>query len=353
VKALRWHGRQDVRLDALDEPGPPPDGFAVVEVAFCGICGTDLHEYRHGPNMIRTGPHPLTGAEPPVVMGHEISGRVVALSRPWPGVTEGTRVAVDPCLTCDECAWCLRGDYHICARGGSIGLAADGGLARFATVPLRGLHPVPDEVGDEYAALAEPLAVGLHAATRAGVRAGDNVLVLGAGPIGLAAILGARMAGAAAVYVSEPVAERRAVAAEAGATEVFDPADADVRREVFLRTGRLGPRVAIDATGRPEVVDLGIRSLQRGGTIAVAGITAAALQTDLRQIVLYERTVCGSLGYNFDIPRVLGLMASGRLDPSCLLTDARPLSAAVATFAELGNGGGHGQLKILLSPEEN
>lgn len=350
--ALRWHGQKDVRLDVVDEPGPPPDGFAVVEVTFCGICGTDLHEYAHGPNMIRMSPHPLTGARPPVVMGHEMSGRVVTMSRPWPGITAGTRVAVDPCLTCDECIWCLHGDYHICARGGSLGLAADGGLARFVTVPLRGLHLVPDQVSDEMAALAEPLAVGLHAATRAGVRAGDSVLVLGAGPIGLAAILGARASGAAAVYVSEPVVARHSAALKAGATEVFDPADADVRREVFLRTARLGPRVAIDATGRPEVVDLGIRSLQRGGTIAIAGIADSVLQTDLRQVVLYERTVCGSLGYNFDIPRVLGLIASGRLDPTCLLTDTRPLSTAVATFAELADGG-HGHLKILLSPEEN
>ena len=350
--ALRWHGREDVRLDDVDAPGTPPDGSAVVEVAFNGLCGTDLHEYGHGPNMIRLDPHPLTGARPPITMGHEFSGRVVAMSRPWPGVSEGSRVAVDPCLTCGECAWCLRGDYHICARGGSLGLAADGALARFVTVPLRSLCPVPDAVSDEMAALAEPLAVGLHAATRAGVRPGDSVLVLGAGPIGLAAILGARAAGAAAVFVSEPVRARHAAASVAGATEVFDPTSADVRREVFLRTDRLGPRVAIDATGRPEVVDLGIRSLQRGGTIAIAGITDSVLTTDLRQVVLYERTVCGSLGYNFDIPRVLGLIAAGQLDPSCLLTDVRPLTDAVDTFAELA-AGGHNHLKILLRPEEN
>ena len=350
--ALRWHDRLDVRLDEVDEPGAPGDGFAVVEVAFCGICGTDLHEYSHGPNMIRSGAHPLTGAKPPIVLGHELSGRVVSMSRPWTGIAEGSRVTVDPCLTCGECAWCLRGDYHICARGGSLGLAADGGLARFVTVPLRSLVAVPDEVRDEMAALAEPLAVGLHAATRAGVRAGDSVLVLGAGPIGLAAVLGARASGAAAVYVSEPVVARHGAAMKAGATEVFDPTTVDVRREAFLRTGRLGPRVAIDATGRPEVVDLGIRSLQRGGTIAIAGITDGVLATDLRQVVLYERTVCGSLGYNFDIPRVLGLMASGQLDPSCLLTDVRPLTDGVDTFAELA-AGGHRHLKILLRPEEN
>ncbi|MET9994999.1 alcohol dehydrogenase catalytic domain-containing protein [Streptomyces mutabilis] len=349
MQALRWHGRGDLRLEEIAEPGEPPAGHAVVEVAFCGICGTDLHEITHGPNMIRTGKHPLSGQAPPVTMGHEMSGRVVALGGERAGVEIGTRVAVDPCLTCDACRWCLHGDYHICAKGGSVGLASDGGFARYATVPLRGLHPVPDAVSDEMAALAEPLAVGLHAAGRAGVGPGDTVLVLGAGPIGIAAILGARMSGAGAVYVSEPVTARHAAAVAAGATEVFDPTTADVRRTVFLRTGRIGPDVAIDATGRPDAVDLGLRSLRRGGRMAVAGITEAALSVDVRQLVLYERSLCGSLGYNFDIPRVLALMADGRLDASCLLTGVRPLSEGLTVVDEL-TGRTHDHLKVLLTP---
>jgi (R,R)-butanediol dehydrogenase/meso-butanediol dehydrogenase/diacetyl reductase len=350
VKALRWHAARDVRLSEVDEPALLP-GTAIVEVAFCGLCGTDLHEYAHGPVMIRTGPHPLSGQAPPVTLGHEFSGRVVEIDGHAPGIGVGTRVVADPCLRCGTCWWCQRGAYHICAKGGSLGLAADGGFARFVRVPTVELHPIPDSVSDEHAALAEPLAVGLHAATRAGVVPGDSVLVLGAGPIGLAALIGARAAGAAVVFVSEPNAARASVARSIGATEVFDPTADDVRLAVFTRTGRIGPDAVIDGTGRPDAIATGLRSLRRGGRIAVAGISPSDLSVDLRQLVLYERTLVGSLGYNFDIPRALALMASGQIDPSPLLTGIRPLTAAVGTLEELSSPGNK-HIKVLLTPQE-
>jgi (R,R)-butanediol dehydrogenase / meso-butanediol dehydrogenase / diacetyl reductase len=350
LRALRWHAAGDLRLDDVAEPVATP-GTAVIEVAFCGLCGTDLHEYAHGPSMIRTGPHPLTGQAPPVTLGHELSGRVIAMDGSAPGLAVGSRVAVDPCLRCGQCRWCRTGEYHICAKGGSLGLASDGGFAAYVRAPLECLHAIPDEVSDEFAAMAEPLAVGLHAAKRAQIGPGDAVLVLGAGPIGLAAVMGAKAAGAAAIFVSEPAAARGEAALRAGATEVFDPTRSDVRAEVFVRTGRVGPDVVIDGTGRREAIRLGVRALRRGGRMAVAGIGDADMTLDLRELVLYERTLLGSLGYNFDIPRVVALMATGRLDPTPLLTDVRPLSEGAATFAELSSPGNR-QIKILLSPKE-
>lgn len=350
MQALSWHAARDVRLADVDEPTALP-GTAIVEVAFCGLCGTDLSEYLHGPVMIQPRPHPLSGQAPPIILGHEFSGRVVEIDGAAPGIAVGTRVVADPCLRCGTCRWCQRGEYHICARGGSLGLAADGALARYLRVPLVQLHAIPDSVSDEHAALAEPLAVGLHAAARAGITVGDNVLVLGAGPIGLAALVGARAAGAAAVFVSEPNAARARVALSMGAAEVFDPSADDVRSAVFTRTGRIGPDAVIDGTGRPEAISLGLRSLRRGGRMAVAGIAPSDLSVDLRQLVLYERTLVGSLGYNFDIPRVLDLMAAGRIDASPLITAIRPLAAGVATLQEL-SGTGHEHIKVLLTPRE-
>jgi len=349
VKALRWHAAHDVRLDEVDEPALRP-GTAIVEVAFCGLCGTDLHEYTHGPVMIRPGAHPLSGAEPPVTLGHEFSGRVVAMDGEMPGIGVGTRVVADPCLRCGVCRWCQRGEYHICAMGGSLGLACDGGLAPYVRVPLVGLHRVPDSVSDEHAALAEPLAVGLHAARRAQVSPGDSVLVLGAGPIGLAALIGARSAGAAAVFVSEPNPARAEIARSMGTTEVFDPTVDDVRSAVFKRTDRIGPDAVIDGTGRPDAIALGLRTVRRGGRVAVAGISPSELTVDLRQLVLYERTLVGSLGYNFDIPRVLDLMSTGQIYASPLVTGVRPLSAGPATLEELSSPNQH--IKVLLNPQE-
>ncbi|MBB4689210.1 zinc-binding dehydrogenase [Amycolatopsis jiangsuensis] len=349
MRALRWHGKGELRLDDVREPAPPAPGQAVLEVSFCGICGTDLHEVADGPNLIRAGAHPLTGVTPPITLGHEMSGTVTALGSPSPGVEVGTRVAVDPCLRCGVCRWCLHGEYHICAKGGSVGLAADGGFASHVSVPVEGLVPIPDGVTDRMAALAEPLAVGLHAVRRAGVQPGDNVLLLGAGPIGVAALLSAKLAGAAAIYVSEPVAARARTASGLGATEVYDPARSDVRREVFLRTGRIGPDVVVEATGRPELVELAITTARRGGRVVLCGISGASATVPITQIVPFERTILGSLGYNHDIPRVLDLMATGRLDPAPLLTGVRPLSAGQDAFAELAaDRGSH--LKILLEP---
>ena len=206
MRAAMWHGPGDVRLQDVPEPGEPGPGQALIAVRYCGICGTDLHEFTEGPVMIRPGAHPLTGARPPLVLGHELSGTVLAVGAGGPRDLVGRRVTADPCWSCGTCFWCLRGDYHICRIGGSVGLASDGALAPLVLVPAQGLVPLPDAVSDQTAALAEPLAVGLHAVRRGGVGVGDRVLVLGAGPIGAAVILAARAAGAAEIYVSEPAA---------------------------------------------------------------------------------------------------------------------------------------------------
>jgi len=351
MHALRWHGRGDLRLDDVPEPDSPGPGEALIEVARTGICGTDLHEYLHGPNLIRTTPHPLTGHTPPITLGHEFSGRIAALGSPVAGIEVGSRVTVDPCLRCGACRWCAHGEYHICAKGGSVGLASPGAFAPWVTVPVEGLVPIPDAVSDEIAALAEPLAVGLHAVRRAGVQPGDNVLLLGAGPIGIAALLAVKLAGAAGIYVSEPLGERAARAASLGASEVFDPAGTDVRREVFLRTGRVGPDVVVEATGLPKLVELAVSTVRRGGRVVLAGISGGSASLPINQIVPFERTVIGSLGYNFDIPRVLDLIAAGRLDPAALLTGVYPLVDGLDAFAALDTDRGR-HLKILLNPKE-
>lgn len=351
MKALRWHGKRDLRFEDVADEGPPGPGEAVVAVSDCGVCGTDLHEYLEGPHMIRPGPHPLTGHRPPLALGHELSGTVVALGGDCQGVSVGDRVTADPCWRCGTCWWCVRGEYHLCPRGGSVGLASPGAFAERVTVPAAGLVRLPDTVSDEVAALAEPLAVGLHAVRRAGVAPGDNVLVHGAGPIGMAALMAARTAGAAGLYLSEPYEGRRAMAHGLGVTEAFDPARTDVRREVFLRTGRVGPDVVIEATGRPEIAVEAVSTVRRGGRVVLAGIGSAAARLDLTQLVFYERTVIGSLGYHFDIPRVVDLMATGRIDASWMVTGRYPLSAGAEVFAELAADRGH-HLKVLLTPEE-
>lgn len=349
--ALRWHGPRDVRLDDVESPEPLSVDDVIIDVHACGICGTDLAEFEHGPQMIRAAAHPLTGARPPITLGHEFSGVVTAVGDEVTDLTPGTLVTVDPCLRCTSCASCLRGDYHLCTKGGSVGLASDGAFSDAVRVPRRNVIPVPHGVPATWAAVAEPLAVGLHAATQAQVGAGDVVLVTGAGPIGIAALLGALASGAGAVYVSEPSPARAARALQMGATEVFDPRSDDVRREVFLRSGRVGPDAAIEATGRPDALELAVTATRRGGHISVPGIGSGPINVDLRQLVLYERHLAGSLGYNRDIERVLALMTAGRLDAAPFITDTAPLAEGVDVFEQFSHSRGDG-LKSLLTTKE-
>lgn len=351
MKALRWHGARDIRYETVPRPRISQSDEVLVDVEVAGVCGTDLHEYSSGPNMIRTGPHPLTGAQPPLTAGHEFSGVVAAVGEGVPDLEVGQRVTADPCLRCERCRACLRGDYHLCDRGGSVGLASDGAFAESVVVPRVNVIPLPDDVSFESAAVAEPLAVGLHAATRAGVGLGDTVLITGAGPIGIAAMLGSQLRGAAGIYVSEPDPQRAEVARQFGAHAVLDPTLTDVRREVFRANRRNGPDRVIDATGRPEAIELGLRSLRRGGSMAVAGISASDLSVDLRQLVLYERSIAGTLGYNRDIERVIAMIETNKLDTSLFTGARKPMSEGPQIFDDISNGRSD-SFKVLLDPKE-
>ncbi len=348
MRAAVWHAAGDLRVEDVPEPGDPGPGQAVVAVRFCGICGTDVHEFAEGPVLIRPSAHPLTGKAPPVVLGHEFSGMVAAIGPGGPAGLVGARVAVDPCWRCGTCYWCLRGDYHICRLGGSVGLASDGALAPLVTVPAEGLVPLPDEVGDTVAALAEPLAVALHAVRRGGVGVGDTVLVVGAGPIGAAVVLVARAAGAAAVYASDPAPARRESALRLGAAQAFDPTADDVRREVFLRCGRVGPDVVFECTGVPAAVAGAVEAARRGGVVVLLGVGHGAAEVRPAAVTAYERTIVGSLGYNRDLPRVVGLVAAGSIDPGPLVSAVVPLADVVGSAFEPMAAGAHAGLKILV-----
>jgi len=351
MNAVVWHGRRDLRLEIVAEPDDPGPGEALVAVAHCGICGTDLHEYTDGPVMIRPGTHPLTGTSPPIVLGHEFSGTVFALG---PGAQDsgapevGERVTVDPCWSCGSCFWCLRGDYHICRTGGSVGLASHGALAPIVRVPAVGLIRLPDSVDDRVGALVEPLAVGLHAVRRGGVQSGDRVLIRGFGPVGAAVLLAAVAVGVAEVFVIEPGSSRRELALAMGATDVFDPTETNASRDVYRRTDRVGPDIVFDCTGVPQLLPEAIDSARRGGRIVSLGVGHGQATVTPGRLALLEREVIGSLGYNRDHQRVIELLTSERLDPSLLITGRVPLLDAVSGGfdALLADDGEH--LKMLI-----
>jgi (R,R)-butanediol dehydrogenase/meso-butanediol dehydrogenase/diacetyl reductase len=343
MRALRWHAAGDLRVEDVADPERPELGMAIVEVARCGICGSDLAEYRVGPKMIRATPHPLTGRQAPLTLGHEFAGRVVESddAKSWPA---GTRVTADACWRCGHCEACVSGDYHLCRYGGSIGLHSDGAFAPFVVVPEYTLVRVPDGVSDEAAAMTEPLAVGLHALDRGGTRAGDSVLVLGFGPIGAAAALLARAIGAAPVVVELDAARRKRAEALGLATlEVGD----DLPRRVRRAVGGGGAPVVIESTGVPAVLPQAVECAGRGGRIVAVGLTGEPSPLDSSRLTFYERSLVGSLGYRHDLPRVVKMVADGLLDPEPLISETVPLTEAPEAFASLATDP-QGRVKVMV-----
>ena len=205
MKAARFHAAGDVRIDEIPIPKVKP-GYVKVKPEYCGICGSDLHEYEDGPHIIpQTGQkHPLTGEGAPVVLGHEFSGVIDEIGEGVKGLREGQRVAVQPIIFDKECKACQQGLPNCCTQFGFIGLSGGGGgMSEYVIVREDAIKPLPDDFPLDLGALVEPLAVGWHAVSNSPYKDGDNVLVLGGGPIGLAVVLALIGKGCKNIIVAE------------------------------------------------------------------------------------------------------------------------------------------------------
>lgn len=343
MQAVRWHARGDVRVDEVAEPELPSDDWALVEVSLCGICGTDVGEFKTGPRLIATEPHPLTRQTSPVTLGHEFVGRIVRLAGGGP--EPGTRVTADATLRCGRCSDCLRGDYNLCRFGGSIGLHLDGAMAPLVALPSYTLVPVSDQVDDRQAALTEPFAVALHCLGRAGLQAAERLLVIGFGAIGASCALVARALGTAPVVVDAN--PDRLAAADALGLDTLAAGD-DLPRRVRRTLGGGGADVVVEATGVPDVLATAVECAARGGRIVLTGLPAAPSTLAIDRVVLFERSLIGCLGYRYDLPRVLALVEQRRFDPSVLVGDIIVLERVPHALSELA--GPTPLVKVLVDP---
>lgn len=270
-------------------------------VEWCGICGTDLEEWQHGPRFIPTDtPHPVTGRRAPLVLGHEVSGRVADIGPGARGLHEGDLVALDALISCGECWWCRRHQVTLCPQLAAIGLQADGGLAEAVTVPAQMCVPVPAHVGADTAALAEPIAVATRGVRRGRLVVSESLVVLGAGMIGIATLVVARRMGASPIIVADPVASRRELAATLGADLVLDPRDEGFLDTVRANTAGRGADVAVDAAGSADSGPLAVASTRPGGRAVVVGLSSAPGALDLFALATGERELIGSLSHVFD-----------------------------------------------------
>jgi (R,R)-butanediol dehydrogenase / meso-butanediol dehydrogenase / diacetyl reductase len=352
MKAALWHARDDVRVEEVPEPGAPGPGEVILKVSACGICGTDLEEYRGGPLFIPVGqPNPLTGRQAPIILGHEFAGEVVEVGRGVTSLRAGDRVAPDVLLYCGTCYWCQRHQVTLCEKMAALGLSGDGGLAEYCKAPVSMCLKLPESLPIEHAALAEPLAVAVRAVRRGRLGLGETVAIFGGGTIGLFCLQAALHAGARAVYVVEPHPWRRGLAARLGAAGTIDPAQGSPAEQLRALTG-IGPDLVIDASGAGPATLGAIDAARRGGRIVVVALPLAAATLNFMTIVTTEKEIIGSLShvYDEDFAAAIQLLADGRVKAEPLISDRIPLDDLVTRGLHRLEAQAADTLKILVLP---
>jgi (R,R)-butanediol dehydrogenase/meso-butanediol dehydrogenase/diacetyl reductase len=337
------------RLEVVELPDPVlEDGDVLVEVAACGVCGSDLESLRHGSNVA-----------PGQVMGHEIGGRVLDAGG-VAGLGAGDVVALRPLLACGECASCRRGSIQLCERSlvNGLGYGLPGGFAQRIRVPRAqvgvNVFVLPAALDPSLAALVEPLAVSLRGVKHAEVGDGDTVLVLGLGQIGLGALVLARLQGAGQVIGVDPSPLRREAALAAGATAVVDPLTTKVESVVRDLTGPgpygLGAAAdcAVECSGVPSSFTAAVKSLRPEGRLSLIAHSREPFAVKSGRIVEKEIRVQGSFAYRDEMQEVAELVREERLDLAPFVSHRLPLSDVQAAFALQGNAAE--SLKVLVQP---
>ena len=338
MNAAVYHGPMDIRLEQVPEPEVRA-GHVKVKVDWCGICGTDLHEYLAGPIFVPPAgsPHPLTGETLPLTLGHECAGEVVDAAD-GEGLGPGDRVAIEPVFRCGECAACRRGATNLCEKLGFYGLmGGGGGMSEYAVVPSYMIHRLPDGLTSEQGALVEPIAVGLRAVRRAGVQEGQSALVFGGGPIGAVTVQCLRAVGAGRIMVAEVADARKRKALEIGADVVIEPTEQDVAERVRELTDGEGAEHAFDAAGIEQTLQTALKATRKSGTVTIISIWEGPVQIHPNDIVLSELQVLGTICYTpQDFADTIAMMKDGRIRTEGIITQRIPLSEVVdAGFKEL------------------
>jgi (R,R)-butanediol dehydrogenase/meso-butanediol dehydrogenase/diacetyl reductase len=332
MKAAVFHGQKDVRVEDVPEP-EVREGSVKVKVDWCGICGTDLHEYLAGPIFIPTAgsPHPITGETLPLTLGHEFAGEVVEVGDGSAKVNTGDRVAIEPVFRCGECAACQRGAPNLCAKLGFYGLmGGGGGMSEFAVVPSYMIHRLPEGLTTEQGALAEPIAVGLRAVRRAGFEEGQSAVVFGGGPIGAVTVQCLRAMGAGLVMLAEVAEARKNKALEIGADVVIDPSEEDVVERVSELTDGEGAEHSFDAAGIQETLQTAMHATRKGGTVTIISIWEGPVQINPNDIVLSELNVVGTICYTpEDFADTIAMLKDGSIETEGIITERIPLSDVV------------------------
>jgi L-iditol 2-dehydrogenase len=326
MRVSRLHGIRDLRLEELPRPEPGP-GEVLLKVASVGVCGSDVHYYLEG----RIGSQVVTG---PIIMGHEFSARIAGLGPGVEGLSVGQLVTVEPGISCGQCESCRQGHPNLCPNVRFCGTPPiDGVFADYTVMPAENCFPLPEGFSPVDGAMLEPLGIAIHSVDLAHLQVGQTVAVLGAGPIGLLIAAVAKAAGAAEIYMTEPLAHRRQFALNYVADAALDPNGIDVVAEIKRLTGGRGVDVAFEAAGEADTPQEAAAVARIGGKVIVAGIPADDTMNMNASTVRHKGlTIKVVRRMKHTYPRAIRLVQTGMVDVKPLATHLFPLERIAEAF---------------------
>jgi 2-desacetyl-2-hydroxyethyl bacteriochlorophyllide A dehydrogenase len=322
MRAVLIKGVGEVEIITTDDPTPGPREV-VVEVAACGICGTDLHilDGEFAPSL-------------PIIPGHEFAGTIVGLGAEVHELSVGQRVAVDPSLYCFECHYCRIGHNNLCERWNAIGVSKPGGAAQFAVAPIGNCVVLPDYIRLEDAALIEPLSCAIRGYDVLKSQLGSHVLIYGSGTMGLMMLELAKRTGAASVDIVDINSQRLVTAVELGCSAAVTSADELDRPR--------GWELVVDATGAGAAIQDGLSRVAPAGTFLQFGVAAYATRVTIEPYRIYNKeiTITGSMAVLHSFERAADMFAAGLLNPDVFISDRIPLADYTEALAKFKRGEG-------------
>jgi L-iditol 2-dehydrogenase len=345
MKALVLSEYKKLEFRDLPEPIPGP-GDVLVQVAACGICGSDVHGYDGS-----------TGRRiPPIVMGHEAAGIVAAIGSAVRRFAPGDRVTFDSTVYCGECDFCRNGQPNLCDNRQVVGVSCGeysrpGAFAEYVTVPERILYSLPPALSFAEAAMLEAVSVALHGVRVSEIKGGETVLVIGAGMIGLLLLQAARAAGCSRVFVADIDPTRLKLAADLGAGQTLQLSGPELFHEVQRLTEERGVDLILEAVGRNETVTSAIDCVRKGGTVTLVGNITPQVTIPLQKVVSRQIRLQGSCASSGEYPEAMQLIAEGKIKVGPLITAVAPLIDGPEWFKRLYAHEPH-LMKIVLDPRE-